>query len=164
MAVVGFWEDVLGQALALSKTPFDLLRGSSGEEKVLKNAKDAYATEALEVAMYTAIEQLARSVGDEQTAKLAASILGDEEKMLARILREIPKLTKAVVRAHVNGQSSYDVTTTGAADAVREAERGGQGSGAQADRRDQTHRAPSPQGPGCRPGRGSDQGCCGIRG
>lgn len=125
MAVVGFWEDVLGQALALSKTPFDLLRGSSGEEKVLKNAKDAYATEALEVAMYTAIEQLARSVGDDQTAKLAASILGDEEKMLARILREIPKLTKAVVRAHVNGKSSYDVTTTGAADAVREASEAG---------------------------------------
>src|ERR1700722_12269585 len=45
MAVVGFWEDVLGQALALSKTPWDILRGSGGEEKVLKNAKDACATE-----------------------------------------------------------------------------------------------------------------------
>ena len=32
------------------------------------------------------------------TAKLAASIRADEEKMLARILREIPKLTDAVVR------------------------------------------------------------------
>src|ERR1700735_3665129 len=28
LAVVGFWESVLGQTLALSKTPFDLLRGS----------------------------------------------------------------------------------------------------------------------------------------
>src|SRR5688572_21729233 len=98
MAVVGLAENVVGQALALGKTPFDLLRGSGGEEKVLKNAKDACATEALEIATYTAIERLARSVGDEETAKLAASILADEEKMLERLLSEIPKLAEAVVR------------------------------------------------------------------
>jgi ferritin-like metal-binding protein YciE len=119
-AVVGFWESVLGQTLALSKTPFDLLRGSGGEEKVLKNAKDACASEAREIATYTAIQRLASSVGDEETAKLASSILADEEKMLARVLREIPKLTEAVVRAEVNGEGSYDLATTGAANAVRE--------------------------------------------
>ena len=120
-AFVGLWEDLVGQALALGKTPFDLLRGSGGEEKVLKNAKDACATEALEIATYTAIERLARAVGDQETAKLAASIRADEEKMLQRILREIPKLTDAVVGADVKGDPSYDVTTTGAADAVRDA-------------------------------------------
>jgi ferritin-like metal-binding protein YciE len=120
LAVVGFWESVLGQTLAFSKTPFDLLRGSGGEEKVLKNAKDACASEALEIATYTAIERLASAVGDEETAKLAASILADEEKMMQRVLREIPKLTEAVVRAEVKGNGSYDVATTGAADAVRE--------------------------------------------
>ena len=57
--VIGFWEDVIGQTMALSQTPFDLLRGSGGEEKVLKNAKDACASEALEIATYTAIERLA---------------------------------------------------------------------------------------------------------
>jgi hypothetical protein len=119
-AVLGFWESLLGQTLALSKTPFDLLRGSGGEEKVLKNAKDACASEALEIATYTAIQRLASAVGDEETAKLAASILSDEEKMMQRVLREIPKLTEAVVRAEVNGKGSYDVATTGAADAVRE--------------------------------------------
>jgi hypothetical protein len=41
--------------------------------------------------------------------------------MLERVLREILKLTEAVVRADVKGKGSYDVTTTGAADAVREA-------------------------------------------
>ena len=121
MAVVGLAENVVGQALAFGKTPFDLLRGSGGEEKVLKNAKDACATEALEIATYTAIERLARSVGDDQTATMAASILADEEKMLQRIMREIPKLTDAVVRADVKGKPSYDVTATGASDAVREA-------------------------------------------
>jgi ferritin-like metal-binding protein YciE len=121
MTAIGFWEDMAGQALALGKTPFDLLRGSGGEEKVLKNAKDACATEALEIATYTAIERMARTLGDRETAALAASIRADEEKMLQRILRELPKLTDAVVRADVNGDGSYDITTTGAGEAVREA-------------------------------------------
>jgi ferritin-like metal-binding protein YciE len=121
MAVVGAVQAVVGQALALGKAPFDLLRGSGGEEKVLKNAKDACASESLEIATYTAIERLARSVGDDETAELAASIRADEEKMLERLVREIPKLTEAVVRADVNGEPSYDVTATGAADTVREA-------------------------------------------
>ena len=121
MAVVGAVQAVVGQALALGKAPFDLLRGSGGEEKVLKNAKDACASESLEIATYTAIERLARSVGDDETAELAASIRADEEKMLERLLREIPKLTEAVVSADVKGERSYDVTATGAADTVREA-------------------------------------------
>jgi len=118
--VTGAAQSVIGQALALAKTPLDLVRGSGGEEKVLKNAKDAAATEQLEIATYTALERLARDVGDETTAKLAASIRGDEEKALAVIMREIPKLTDAVVRADIKGENVYDLTETGAADAVRE--------------------------------------------
>jgi ferritin-like metal-binding protein YciE len=118
---VGVVESVVGQALALGKTPFDLVRGSGGEEKILKNAKDACATEALEIATYTAIERLAGAVGDDETARLAASIRADEEKMLERVLREIPKLTDAVVGADVDGDPSFDVASTGAADAVRDA-------------------------------------------
>ena len=120
---VGFAETLISQSLAVGKTPFDLLRGSSGEEKVLKNAKDACATEALEIATYTALERLATAVGDERTAKLAVSIRGDEERMLERIMREIPKLTDAVIGADIEGRPSYDVTETGAADATREAAR-----------------------------------------
>jgi ferritin-like metal-binding protein YciE len=120
-ALVGVVDTTFGQALALTKLPFDLLRGSGGEEKVLKNAKDAYASEALEIATYTAIECLAQRVGDEETARLAASIRLDEERMLKRILSEIPRLTDAVVGAEVEDDPSYDVTTTGAADAVRDA-------------------------------------------
>ena len=97
------------------------MRGTGGEEKVLKNAKDACATEALEIASYTAIERLASSVGDKATQALADSIRADEQKMLDRILREIPKLTDAVVRADSRGNPSYDITETGAADAARSA-------------------------------------------
>jgi ferritin-like metal-binding protein YciE len=120
-AVIGAAESVVGQALAIGKTPIDLLRGSGGEEKILKNAKDAAATEALEIATYTAIERLASAVGDDETARLAASIRAEEEKMLQRILREIPRLTDAVVRAEVKGDPSFQVRTTGAADTVRKA-------------------------------------------
>jgi ferritin-like metal-binding protein YciE len=120
-AGVGLVQSVVGQALALGKTPLDLVRGTGGEEKVLKNAKDACATEALEIATYTAIERLASAVGDEATQTLAESIRGDEQKMLERILREIPKLTEAMVRAEIRGNPSYDISKTGAADAARSA-------------------------------------------
>jgi ferritin-like metal-binding protein YciE len=121
-AWVGLTEAVVGQALALGKAPLDLMRGMSGEEKVLKNAKDDCATEALEIATYTAIERLAEQHGDRETAKLAAGILADERRMLDRLLgEEIPKLTDAVARAELGGRPSFDPATTGAADAVRAA-------------------------------------------
>jgi ferritin-like metal-binding protein YciE len=122
-AFLGFTETVIGQTLALSKTPFDLLRGSGGEEKVLKNAKDACATEQLEIATYTALERLAVKVEDERTAKLAASIRGDEERMLRRVMLEIPKLTDAVVRAEIEDQRSSGKTETSAPAVTREVAR-----------------------------------------
>ena len=118
-AVVGVAETVIAQALALGKTPLDLLRGTGGEEKVLKNAKDAAATEALEIATYTALERLATGAGDDRTAKLAASIRADEERMLERVLGLIPALTDAVAAADLHGEGTYKVAETGAADAVR---------------------------------------------
>jgi ferritin-like metal-binding protein YciE len=119
-SLVGLAQDAVGQALALAKAPLDMVRGSGGEEKVLKNAKDACATEALEIATYIALEHLARALGDDETAELAVSIRGDEEAMLERIEQELPRLAKAVVAADVGDTPSYDATKTGAADAVRD--------------------------------------------
>ncbi|MET0809904.1 MAG: ferritin-like domain-containing protein [Thermoleophilaceae bacterium] len=112
---------VVGQALALTKTPVDLVRGSGGEEKVLKNAKDSCAAEALEIATYTALARLARTSDDAKTERLAKSIAKDEQRMLDLLLREIPRLTDAMARAQFDGEGSYELTETGAADAVREA-------------------------------------------
>ncbi|MDX6691400.1 MAG: hypothetical protein QOG15_2857 [Solirubrobacteraceae bacterium] len=125
---VGTAEKIVGQAISLGKGPLNLIRGRSGEEKVLKNAKDACATEALEIATYIAIEELGRAVGDETTSRLAASIRADEERMLGAVLDELPKLTDAVVRAEIDGESSYDIAETGAADAVRSTARKAQGA------------------------------------
>ncbi len=113
-------QTIVGQVLAAGKAPLSLLRGSGGEEKVLKNAKDSCAAEALEIATYIAIERLARAVDDDRTAGLAASIREDEERMLASLREELPKLTDAVVRADIYGDPSYDLGTIGAVDAVRE--------------------------------------------
>ncbi len=118
LAGIGFMESALSQTLALWQVPLDLLRGASGEEQVLKNAKDTCAGEALAIATYTALEHLADAVGDETTAKLAASIRADEEQMLDRVVRELPKLARAVVRT-VDGKPSDDSAQTAAADAVR---------------------------------------------
>ena len=116
---VGVVQTVAGQALALAKAPLNVVRGSGGEEKVLKNAKDACASEALEIATYTSLARLARVAGDRRTERLAESVLADEQRMLDRVLGEIPGLTDAVTRAEVEANGSYDVTETGAADAAR---------------------------------------------
>jgi ferritin-like metal-binding protein YciE len=116
---IGLLQSVLGQTLALGKAPLDLVRGTGGEEKILKDAKDAYATEALEIATYTAIERLARSVGDMDTATLAASIRGDEQRMLDWLMGEIPGLTDAVVATEVRGRRSYKASSTPSAGAAR---------------------------------------------
>ena len=107
---------------AVGKAPLNLLRGSGGEEKLLKNAKDACAAEMFEITTYEALEHFARSVGDNETARLAASIRADEERMYKRLLSEFPKLTDAVVRADVYGDDAFDVITTVAADRVRGAD------------------------------------------
>jgi ferritin-like metal-binding protein YciE len=112
-SAIGAAETALAQGLAIGKLPLDLLRGHGGAEKVLKNAKDAAATEALEIATYTALEQLARGLGDDATARLAASIRADEERMLNTVLELIPGLTDDVLGGR------YRVATTGAGETVR---------------------------------------------
>jgi ferritin-like metal-binding protein YciE len=116
---VGVVQSLVGQTLALGKGPFDLLRGASAEEKLLKNAKDESATEALEIATYGALEHFARRTGDTKTARLAASIRKDEERMLAVLQERVTTLVDGVIRSELKGEPVYDVSKTGAAEAVR---------------------------------------------
>jgi ferritin-like metal-binding protein YciE len=116
----GLAQTVVGQALALGKGPIDLLRGRAGEEKLLKNAKDECATEALEIATYDALEATARAVGDGKTADLAARHRKQEERTLEGLRKLIPSLAEAYVRAVATGDPSYDVSRTGAADSARQ--------------------------------------------
>jgi ferritin-like metal-binding protein YciE len=119
VAGVGALQSLVGQTLALSKGPFDLLRGASAEEKLLKNAKDESATEAREIATYRALEHFAQRIGDKKTARLAASIRADEERMLAVLQERVPTLVDNVVRSELKDESVYDVSKTGGGEAVR---------------------------------------------
>jgi ferritin-like metal-binding protein YciE len=117
----GAAQTAVGQATSLALAPLQLLRGTGGEEKLLKNARDECATEALEIATYDALAALAEIVGDERTAVLAREHRTQEEIFLKDLRAIIPALTQAVVDAELKGDPSYDVTKTGAADAVRKA-------------------------------------------
>jgi ferritin-like metal-binding protein YciE len=89
------------KALALAQGPLHAVRGTGEAERQLKNAKTEYANEAEEIATYTAIEALAESVNDKETAQLARTIRRDEERMASFLERLIPQLTRAVAQAEI---------------------------------------------------------------
>ncbi len=91
----------VSQAKSLAKGPLHMVRGTGEAEKMLKNAKTEYFNEHEEIATYTAIETLAESLNDSDTAKMARSIRRDEERMARFLERQIPQLAKAVVREEV---------------------------------------------------------------
>ena len=92
---------VANRALELARGPLHAVRGTSEQEKMLKNAKTEFSEEAEEIATYAAIEAFAEGVSDTETAKLARSIRREEERMANYLERLIPQLTRAVVRAEV---------------------------------------------------------------
>ena len=92
-AGVGLARDIAGQALVLTKGPLDALRTADQHDRMLKNARDECATEALEIATYDALEAVAKAAGDTPTAKLAADHRAQEERMLADLRAVITKLS-----------------------------------------------------------------------
>ncbi|HEX8074185.1 MAG TPA: DUF892 family protein [Thermoleophilaceae bacterium] len=86
---------------AAATGPLHALRGTGEQEKLLKNAKTEYQDEAEEIATYVAIETLAETVGDRETAKLAKRIRREEERMRDYLGKLIPQLTKAVATEEI---------------------------------------------------------------
>ena len=103
-AITDAAQAVLGgaqKAVALAQGPLHAIRGTGQEEKHLKNAKTEYASESEEIATYSAVETLAAAIGDRDTQKLARAILREEQRMRSYLEKQIPRFTKAVVKAEI---------------------------------------------------------------
>jgi ferritin-like metal-binding protein YciE len=107
------------KAVALAQGPLHALRGTGEDEKQLKNAKTEYASEAEEIATYTAIATLAEALGDRETQRLARAILREEVRMSTFLEREIPRLAKAVAKAEVPASQRRTSTPAGKTRASR---------------------------------------------
>ena len=94
-------QTVVNKAAAAAQGPAHMLRGTGEAEKMLKNAKTEYQSEAEEIAHYNAIEALATSVGDKETAQLAKTHRREEERMASFLGKLIPQLTKAVATQEI---------------------------------------------------------------
>ena len=92
---------VANKAVSVAKGPLHAIRGTGEHEKMLKNAKTEYWNEHEEIATYSAIETLAESVGDRDTARLARDIRREEERMAKFLHSQIAALTKGVVREEI---------------------------------------------------------------
>jgi ferritin-like metal-binding protein YciE len=68
---------------ALAKLPLDFVRG----EKAGRNARDAYATEHLEIASYEFLRRIAQKAGDTETAEVVQEIIAEEQAM-AKLIEE----------------------------------------------------------------------------
>jgi ferritin-like metal-binding protein YciE len=89
------------KGVSLAKGPLHMIRGTGEAEKLLKNAKTELWNEMEEIGNYLAIEELANSLYDRDTAKLAREFRRQEERMAGFLQKLIPQLAKQVVRDEV---------------------------------------------------------------
>jgi ferritin-like metal-binding protein YciE len=94
-------QQVAARGAALAQGQVHMLRGTGPQEKMLKNAKTEFQSEAEEIATYSAIETLAKTVGDRETEQLAKAILREEKRMAGFLEKLIPKLAQGVAKAEI---------------------------------------------------------------
>jgi ferritin-like metal-binding protein YciE len=92
---------VANKALAAAKGPVQALRGTSPADNLLRNVRDAVWNEAEEIAHYDAIEALAETLNDSETAKMAREFRRQEERMQKFLRGQIAALVKQVVKDEV---------------------------------------------------------------
>jgi ferritin-like metal-binding protein YciE len=98
------------KGVSLAKGPLHMIRGTGEAEKLLKNAKTELWNEMEEIGNYLAIEELANSLYDRDTAKLAREFRRQEERMAGFLQKLIPQLAKQVVRDEVPARERKPAT------------------------------------------------------
>jgi ferritin-like metal-binding protein YciE len=86
-------KEAMGALAAFAKAPMDLARG----EQDMRNARDGFATEHLEIATYRLIQELAKAADDKQALQVAAENIADEERMAARIQRNWERVVRTSI-------------------------------------------------------------------
>jgi ferritin-like metal-binding protein YciE len=86
-------KDITAQGGAMMKSIVDLTRG----EKTARNARDAFATEHLEIAAYELLERFARRADDEATAEIAQRNRRDEQAMAQKIADSWDKFVELTI-------------------------------------------------------------------
>lgn len=87
-------KEVTGIGGALLKGVGDMMRS----EKPVKNARDGYVTEHMEIAEYEMLERLAKRAGDDATAEVARRNCADERAMADKIEHNWDKFVDLMVR------------------------------------------------------------------
>ncbi len=115
--------EVTAGVLSISRLP---LKAVAREEKTLRGSQFGCATQGLVIATYTALEMVAERAGDRDTARLAAEIRADEQRMLEWLRHEIVKLTDPFIREQLEaGWPQHDeVSVDEVQRAIQQAERG----------------------------------------
>jgi ferritin-like metal-binding protein YciE len=95
--------ELAGKGLAAVKGQVAVARAAitAQAETHLRNAREELREEYVEIGLYTSIEAFATAVSDRETARLAKSIRGDEQKTADYLERLIPQLVKDLVRAEI---------------------------------------------------------------
>ncbi len=120
-AAVGALANVANRAVAASKGPVQMLRGTGEADNMLRNVRDAYWNEGEEIAHYSVIEAVATKLNDKETAQLAKRFRKEEERMQKFLERQIKSLVGEVVKEEVPASERRTGTTRRRASSSRSA-------------------------------------------
>ena len=89
------WREAAAVLGVLAKAPLDAVRGAG----IARSARDAYATEHLEIAAYRLLEEVAERAGDLETAEVARRNRAEEEAMARALDERWPRIADLALRA-----------------------------------------------------------------
>jgi hypothetical protein len=110
---VSFVTGAVSQAVAIGRAPLALLRGGGGEDKLVHNVIEELGVLEHSISLFRALAAVAGAVDDEPTASLASSAADAKQEGLDALRDALPGLVASMIRADVQGKSSYDIAKTG---------------------------------------------------